>query len=55
MKKFEYSVKEEYSDNNDVGWLNIMGFDGWELISCIRHPYATNVTIFYFKREINEN
>lgn len=46
MKKFEYKIIHSLSQYE----LNIMGDDGWELIS-IQHVNETEKYWFYFKRE----
>lgn len=45
MKKYKYKIVPKIIDTNGEAFLNLMGQDGWELVS---------ITEFYFylKREI---
>ena len=51
MKLWEYLVV----CNADIGKLNELGINGWELISIIYFPPSTStlsLTTFYFKRQM---
>lgn len=50
MKRFEYTVR---TDNSDENSLNNMGKNGWELVCVIQHRYGR--VDYYWKRALPES